>query len=162
MRIYKFENTELNVSEEIHKDILPEECFVDIFTELIQEDLLKPEHRQFLEAYGKKNNLSGYSILWAHGGCDKRTKWGYIDNEKLRSIQSWIDDKDGKYLALMLNCCNMNSEDIKSRKSLVLSPNKEFSPLSLGSHLVQIELYCPRLGYLDDYVIGFETEKLKR
>ena len=164
MKIVRKGNDELHVSEEIMDELKMRDN--DYYLEMsigdsIQEFLSNPLHKEYEELYRQKNNLSGCGILFAHGDSYQRNKWAYQDAGKWKNVQKWINENDGKFSALILKCCNPGSAEIKSKKSIVLMPNQEFSNVLHNIGEVQIEIYAPGKGYIDEYVIEDETKKLQ-
>ena len=69
---------------------------------------------------------------------------------------------DGKYKALILYSCNPGRNEITSEKSPVLVPNEKYSHVLLLKGRVQVELFLPKTGYIDSYMIEKEIENLKK
>jgi hypothetical protein len=161
MKFFKYRDIEADISKEIYEELNMKEITPDLLTETIADGFFSdPLYREYSELYGEKNKLEKTCILWAHG-TDNEKKWKYIDNNKILDVQKWINKNDGKYITLMLNCCNAFAHDIFSKKSLVFVPNQEISIVRRECGLVQIELYIPKKGYLSNYEIEDELEKIK-
>jgi hypothetical protein len=92
------------------------------------------------------------AALCAHGGFYDG-EWVYYNNGTPQSIQSWINKKDGQYSLLMINPCNPVGAEVQSKKSAILLPNDDFSAKDLEDGLLQLELYIPKAGYIDNYTV---------
>lgn len=94
------------------------------------------------------------AVLHAHG-YTINGKWKYhADDNKDYLIQRWINEHDGQYSGLFLCTCNPEQEKIHSKKSAILVPNHFYNQTWQDNHLVKIELFLPKIGYVNDY----ETE----
>lgn len=165
MKIFRKGNDEIHASEEIldELDMRDNEYYLEMdISHTIQDFFSNLLHKEYAKLWGQKNNLQGYGILWAHGDSCLGKGWKYEDNGKFRSVQKWINENDGKFSTLILKCCNPDAVEIKSKKSVILVPNQEFSNVLHQIGGVQVELYAPRKGYLDDYVIEYELKKLRK
>jgi hypothetical protein len=163
MKIFKKNDYEAHISKEVMDEF---ETMDDMALEMVSENSIKhiltnPLHRKYIEAYSRKNNLKGFCLLYAHGDTYHDVDWGYEDKGKIKSVQKWIDKNDGKFSALLLKCCNPYAVEIKSKKSIILVPNEIYSGIGQDTGNVQVEIYVPKIGYLDDYVIEDEIKKLE-
>ena len=127
-----------------------------------------PKIKELAELYSKINKLRGMAILSAHGGCDynynrrKWKKWVYYDDKKIFSVQGWINKWDGRYGTLILHCCNPEHLEIYSRKSSVVCCNNVYSGLLQAHCKVQVEIYLPRIRYVDSYIIDNVIKEFKK
>jgi hypothetical protein len=125
------------------------------------------EYKEMTELYMKKMKLEKKAMLIAHGN-DIDEKWVFTDGRNEFPVQGWINVNDGVYGLLVLCCCNPEGRQIHSRKSAVLVPNNIYSPLlqrTVGvsaSDSLQVELYIPKIGYIDSYSIAYELEKMRK
>jgi hypothetical protein len=161
---YKHKDIDLFYSPEMKEEHqLNDEWDFNLVCERTVNDFLtlNKEHNELIEAYAKKNNLEGIAILMAHADTiDKKFRY-YINDTKTPCVQSWINKMDGKYKALIMYACNPEADDIVTKKSPVLFPNNVYSGLKVMEGKVQIDLFLPKVGYVDPYMIGEEMEKLK-
>ena len=123
--------------------------------------LKDPVKKEVAELYARQQCLEGTAMLLAHGGS-QNGEWVYSADNKSFKVQDWINELDGKYAVLCLNCCNPGHHEIYSGKSAVLAANHEFSWVGLDVGEVQLELYIPKIGYLDSYIIENELEKMRK
>lgn len=119
------------------------------------------DYKRFVEVYEKLNGLSRWGILDAHGD-DEDIIWKYHDKGQEFKVQDWIDEHDGKYSLLILSVCNSHALEIKSKKSLVLSPNNVVAGWRLDFGHVKFELYVPRKGYINSYTFDAELKRLEK
>ncbi len=103
--------------------------------------------RKILEVWGQVNELEGYVLLHAHGTA-KNGKWVFTDGGRGYDIQKWIDQMDGKALAILLQCCNPENCEIHSERSIIIHPKDRMNYIGLirGGHL---RIYVPGEGYLE-------------
>lgn len=159
MLLYYHQDVELHLSPDISSDF-------NITTPERLEERVKHNLRVFMEHNPKYKEyihrfspLKGVIILDAHGD-EKEGKFVYWDGDKSYSVQSWINRNDGRAAALILSCCNPASLEIRSKKSIVLVPDQTFSGERLNNGKVTIEMYVPKVGYVDSYIIDYELGKL--
>jgi len=114
----------------------------------------------------RRPDLRGYAILDAHGSMHGR-EWFYDGKELpkgslLHSVQSWVNEHDGKELVLLIFCCNEGNCSITSKESIVIHFDgkvatgddhdcEEDGIIALSS--VQhkgIRFYLPWYGYLEN------------
>jgi len=123
------------------------------------------QRRGILEDYSQENSLEGLCMLSADGGLlikkqssladrlrfDRNNffMWQYEDDGTIHSVQEWIDEQDGKYLALLLNVCNPLNLDVQSQSSILFVPDNEYS-IFLQGREVNVRMYVPGIGYIDD------------
>lgn len=168
LKVYSSREADLFISEGVERDLDEEHNYEEDIQTKRRQDYM--EHvldcyfsREVYKLSGLWKRLKGLdrmAILSAHGHFDGR--WLFDDGEREYPVQRWINQQDGKYSALLINCCNPGRQAISSKKSLVLVPNKVYS---IFDHLrgdVQIELYLPGSGYIDEIVIEDEIRQLKR
>jgi len=150
-----FGNHEIGESLE---DIDDAQDFLD--TKLDQFFGNRPEYREYIDLYGKIHGLDRYALLAAH--ADTNGKWVYFDGEREYAVQSWINEVDGKYSGLLLCVCNPRSHIPKSKKSILVVPDSDidFRPWSERDPI--FSLLVPKVGELDSYTIGYETEQLRK
>lgn len=116
--------------------------------------LRRKYHKEIVDAYSNASGMSGYALLYAHGG---HTEGSWICSEKigrkkrpLWKIQDWIDGLDGSYLCLIVACCNPRNDRISSKKSIVFHLDSSFNLLSLIRRKSNFKMYFPGEGYLTD------------
>lgn len=165
MKIIKQKNLDMHISDEEFKERqLCDKMLLDDHIDSIIENVFSNNlYKEFSEMYAAKiSNLKGNCILNAHGTSTSNGKWGYEDKGKIKSIQNWINNNDGKYSNLIIVSCNENSVPIDSKKSLVFVPETIYSHSGREGTKSKFEMYVPVLGYVDDYIIKHEIEKLKK
>lgn len=161
---HTYKKIDLFYSHDMKEDLmLDNEMSLEIISwrtiEIFLEDNL--EYDKLINVYAKKNNLERIAILLAHGQKIKN-KWFYFNEDKISSVQGWINNLDGKYKVLILHSCNPGRDEIYSKKSPVLAPNEIYNNLLLEEGKVQIELFMPGSGYIDSYLIEEELKKLEK
>ena len=128
---------------------------------------LRKAHQEILtyvSLYERLTGLKNTAILNAHGQFDGRN-WIYFDGEEQIPIQEWIDCIDGKYSNLaILACCQHERFKLKSKKSLLIVPDREVDTLSVeeGRSLLDVlfRLFVPGKGMINPYAYEKETEEL--
>ena len=161
---YTHKNTDMFYTRDMEDERrLDNKCVLELITSQTVENFLgfNEEYNELIEAYAKKNNLERIAILLAHGD-EINKKWCYLNGHGNFSVQSWINKMDGKYKLLILHTCNPGRNEITSEKSPVLVPNEKYSYASSLRGRVQIELFLPKTGYVDSYMMEKELEKLKK
>lgn len=76
-------------------------------------------------------------------------------------MQRWINKYDGEFGIIILQSCNPESIEIHSKKSAVVHYNHIYSGLRQARAEGQLEIYIPKIGYVDSYVIDKEIEKMR-
>ena len=125
--------------------------------------------RAIMEQYTLKANLEGYCMLFADG-CSRLRKplspkdvitfnnnrifeWIYGDHGEIHPVQEWINQQDGKYLALFLNVCNPLNLDVQSKSSILFVPDNIYSVMSHASKGI-VRMFVPGHGYYEDVPQG--------
>jgi len=106
------------------------------------EDFLTPKFKKLVDLYSKENKLGKIAILYAHGYM-KNKKWCYSDGENLFSVQSWINEMDGKYKLLILKVRNEQGHEISSKKSVVFFFNQDYSVKDREHGKVKLKFFYP-------------------
>lgn len=117
---------------------------------IIGDMLTNDKFAEIVRVHSQRMGLERKAILWAHGSTNGRS-WRYSHNGKNHFVSSWIRHMDGKYGALLLPCCNPGAHKVSSKKSAIVAPNDEYSPIGAEAGEVQLELYIPGIGYIDSY-----------
>lgn len=159
MQIYRYQDIELHLSPDKSSDFTI--TTLEHLEERVKHNLRifmerNPKYKEYIHRFSL---LKGIIILDAHGD-EKEGKFVYWDGDKSYSVQNWINKQDGRTAALILACCNPASLEIRSRKSIVLVPDQTFSGERLDKGEVTIEMYVPKIGYIDNYTIDYELEQL--
>ena len=119
------------------------------------------DYTELISLHSKKQGLERLAILAAHGDYQNNS-WVYTDGKNDFPVQGWIDQMDGKYSLLILYCCNPNSGEISSKRSAVLAPNYIYSGFRMMNCDGQVELYLPKIGYVNPYIAGFLKEQMEK
>lgn len=129
---------------------------------LLRNFLRRRLFRELLLEYSARTGLKGYALLNAHGGS-KNNRWHFRDGKSTVDVQDWINETDGKYLALFIKCCNRKNYDIESDASIVLHPHSKISELAL-IHGYNMRLHFPGEGYLErsPYKLRRTIDELRR
>jgi hypothetical protein len=107
----------------------------------------------------------GVAILNAHGSREK-TIWHFSDG-CLKTVQSWLDEVDGKYGTVVLLVCDepwlINPPT--TRKSLLFYPDGIVSSVPVlgdsdDGELHHYEAVHPTYGEINGYTVEHATEKL--
>ena len=131
------------------------------------EDIFKgrEDFERYIKLFGKINHLNDYAILFAHGG-EVNGNWTYCDNGKDIKVQNWVNKTDGKYAGLILCSCNPGSYSLISKKSVLVYSDSDIDFIGGGGEItgrnVCFDLYVPKKGNIDSYVMGVELEELER
>jgi hypothetical protein len=152
---YTYKDIDLFYSDEMkEQEKLDNEISLEVTAMMAVKNLLEQnkEYSELVETYAKKNSLENIAILYAHGE-EINNKWHYFSNDKAFSVQRWINKMDGKYKALIIYSCNPGGNEITSKKSIVLAPNRLYSGKIARHGEVNIELFLPGTGYVDSYMI---------
>ena len=166
MKKFTLDNIDIFYSDEMERESeLEEELDFRAIIDSTLDSFLKFNKKigELAMLYSEKQGLERIAILSAHGDYDyEKRRWTYRDNEKDFSVQRWINKNDGKYGILILHCCNVLSKEIRSKKSAVIAYNYIYSGFRQANYEGQTEIYLPKKGYIDSYVIDNEIEKLKK
>jgi len=173
MRILQFERADIFVSPDLFHDIRMrleegEEDFgesdtVEYFTdcESVLHNGIDSCTREYIQLFvSTSQKPKSFAFLNAHGFCEKRS-WMYSDGRRANKVQSWIDRYDDKYAVLVLLVCNTDHLTPRSKKSLLVVPDRSFRPHHLGLGEASLSLIYPEKGELD-YTIEHEIVELKR
>ena len=125
-------------------------------------DRLEQEVMAFLTDYQAAHG--GMAILDAHGHRDPESnEWLFEDDEHERTVQSWVDEMDGRFGVLVLLVCDDGA--IGTRP-----PTTKFSILVVGDGLVRsgigledyhnFQLLHPSYGEISDYTVADARAKL--
>ncbi|MEM4244867.1 MAG: hypothetical protein QW404_02500 [Candidatus Nanoarchaeia archaeon] len=163
MKIFRSKHSEFHVSDDLIKEFEEDVgCFdEDLNIEMVLEDFVKGDIKEYVSLYSKLSGLKGFGLLYAHGQESVRG-WRYTDKGKSYSVQGWVNNMDGRFNALVIDVCNPNSRGVHSKKSLIIAPNQIYSSLRQDIGDVQVELFVPKIGYLDSYIFEEELESLRR
>ena len=156
------ESTEDSMREvfDDHSIEIDEPYFFQLLIESTLRNFLPLKALELVNLYAKQNSLEGIAILNAHGDMNN-DKWCYSDAENLFSVQSWVNKMDGKYKALLLKVCNEEGKEVSSKRSIIFHPNEVYSSEDQRVGEVQVELFVPGRGYVNDYLIDSEIKRLK-
>lgn len=129
----------------------------------LEEHGCRAKQEELAKLYCEINRLDykNRAILLAHGFF-KKGQWFYIDNKKEYLVQKWINKYDRKFGILEIHCCNPNSVVPSSKKSVIFWFNNYVSEKLINSSEVQLELYVPSIGVVDNYVIDFYIKKFRK
>jgi len=116
----------------------------------------RPKFKEYIDLYGKIHGLDRYAFLAAHGYTNG--KWGCFDGKKEYTVQSWIDRVDGRYSGLLLCVCNPGNHTPKSKKSILVIPDRNVGPAEEAI----FSLLDPRLGEVDSYTIDCKIKQLSK
>jgi hypothetical protein len=122
-----------------------------------------PDYKRVVDLYSKIIGNDKIVCLSAHGGDNEFGEWVFEQEGEEYSVQDWINEQDGKYAAILLNVCNESAKTITSKESIVLAPNYIWGDcvkLREGGKL--LDLYLPKVGYIDSYVIDYEIGELEK
>ena len=135
----------------------------DYFKDIIEDtlnDFLPSKTKELIDLYSEKNGLERIAILCADGDSVNH-KWYYFDGNNNFLVQNWVNKMDGKYKLLILKVCNEEGKEVSSKKSIICFPNEVYSVANHKKGRVQVELFVPEIGYVDNYIIDDEIKKLK-
>lgn len=119
----------------------------------------KDSFREYCELYARLTGLKPYAILAAHGNTNG--EWVYSDSGKTRSVQRWINLRDGKYGTLIIYACNPGVHTPSSKKSLLWAPDADVRLSESFRGDYTFDLITPTKGIIDSYVIDYELGQLK-
>ena len=164
-RLLKYRNgdTDFFYSQEAKKDYeLDDKTSLDNFIDDILDNFLEtnPKYGKLIDLHSKNYHLNGKAILSAHG-FSRDDSWFYLNGGD-HLVQDWIDKMDGKYAALILHCCNPDSHQISSQGSAVLAYNYIYSSIRQELGDGKVELYIPKIGYIDSYIVDWQISQLKK
>lgn len=130
-----------------------------LFSLFLDRILKKRLLRDYVDAYGKSNNLERCALLAAR--CIEEDRGSFRDGSRRRSMQSWVESEDGKYSALILPSYS-SAKMPKTRKSILVLPDIDLID-SNGADLNETFLYklvVPGREKVDHCNIENELEKL--
>jgi len=116
----------------------------------------------YMKLFSRLKGKKGICVLSAHGDRKRHDQWYYVDGGESHSMQAWIEEQDGKYLALFLDSCNPNSSMPTTRESILFYPRARYSPigqflaesyehpeLRKGFEDIYVEMYVPWAGIIN-------------
>jgi hypothetical protein len=172
MKIFNLKQGQAHFSGDLFKEIIkeglvqtPKEQITTGIESYINECLIpivarkNPKFIEYVDLYGKANNLQGNAFLFAHGSSNG--EWNYHDGKKEKPVQKWINSMDGKFAGLWLFSCNPGHHTPKSKKSVILLSDRDIGL----SHIVDnsiFSLWVPKIGDVNSYVIDYEVQSLKQ
>jgi hypothetical protein len=89
-------------------------------------------------------------VLKVHGVSNPEGRFLFHDGKKLRSVQRWIDENDGRASVLVIMGCNPHGRTIVSKQSIVLHPKGKISECALQTNHSLIRMYVPNIGYVEN------------
>ena len=122
----------------------------------------REEYRDLIEFNAKNFSLEDKIAILAAHGVNKNNVLYYIDGINRRPVQEWINEKDGKYKALILLCCNRESNLVSSKESSIIIPNNDTRSEGYFPMAVNFELYLPPFGLVDSYTLDNLLNELKK
>lgn len=149
------------ISDEIMEEYKLHDLDSDTAILSFWKEFMREGYEEYINIYSKKYAFQYEKVvLEAHGDCEK-TSWMYADN-KMKSVAGFVRKYDGIAGLIWLIVCNPMDEIIKTKKSLVLYANDEFSALSMNyAKGVHSFLFSPIHGQLDSYTVNHDIEELK-
>ncbi|MEA2715333.1 MAG: hypothetical protein QOG91_361 [Candidatus Parcubacteria bacterium] len=109
--------------------------------------LRKKSVKELIKMWRKKTGLKGVAILVSHG-IPRTRKWFFWNENRRKLVQTWIDENDGSYVALVIAVCNPERRRITSRKSIVLHAVNNLHHPVIAENGKRIRIYVPGTGYL--------------
>lgn len=124
--------------------------------------VIKNNFFKILDLYSRATGLKNIAVLDAHGNSTfKKNCWEYKDDEFKRPVQEWVDENDGKYLCLMLWCCNMGNFKPKTKKSLLIFADNVVSGAKVKNGTAKVIMFSPMHGVLTGENIESCLQSLK-
>ena len=119
-----------------------------------------PLYSKYVAAYGARLGIGPSAVLIAHGGTNAAGEWVITDEYRTVSIQSWIDEADGRYAAIIFRVCNPGRCIPVTLQSLLFVP---FGAVyTEASDLNCYYLVDPFVGEVSPYTIEHDLSKLRR
>ncbi len=147
------------VDKEIETDLdkicSAEDFFDETLKSFFRERL---KYKEYIDLYGKTHSLNRYAVLMGDGGTSDN-RWVYSDGKKESVVQSWVDQVDGKYSALLLFVSNPGSHTPTSKQSILVVPD---GVIMLGHRSPLYNLLVPEVGEVDPYTVDFEIGSIPR
>ncbi len=115
---------------------------------ILNQFLRRPAYRQLVHKNSFRLINEKFVLLRAHG---KILNGEYIfhDGNRVRWVQDWINEHDGKANTLVVMACSHPLVSITSRRSLVMHPFGTISSLKL-SQRERVRMFVPGIGYVED------------
>jgi len=117
-------------------------------------------YRELIDVWGTLYGLEGCAVLDAHGDTRDTPddQWFYYENNiPINPVQTWVNELDGSYCALMIVACNPDNIEVYSERSLVFYLDRVLIwPLLVGNRGA-VRVYVPGEGFLEK-----EYKKLKK
>lgn len=132
----------------------------DIICELEQKvyDAINKEEafKKYIDLYSRSEGIGGIAMLYAEEDCTVRGESAYLDGNRIKRTQGWIDKHDGKYGCLIILWHNSSDgpvyDGVKSKKSLIL--------MESGASFC---LYSPMAKeIIDAYTIDYHLKQLRK
>ncbi len=162
MRKFNFKEGDMYISQQIIKELGAR--ITKDYLEWGLDNLLgsRPYFREYIDLYGRLNNLPKFALLEAHGNTNG--DWVFYDGPNgdiKRSVQKWIDENDGNYSGLLLCVCNPGEHTPNSKKSILLVPDTNVDFRGGDSGETAFSLLVPEVGEINAYTIDHELGKLR-
>ncbi len=166
MKTFTFKLGKLYLSQDLY-DYYRGDHYLDLDSILEEKEEsfseLLSNFNEYVMLYGQKYGLKDYAVLDAHGQSNGR--WVYLDGDKEKSVQGWIDSVDGRYAGILLYCCNPGHHTPIVKKSCLIVPDANvYSKRSSLMHRKDssYNLIVPgREEEIDLYTIDYETKQLR-
>jgi len=109
----------------------------------------RPTYKSLIKAFSKKSGLSGFAMLYGHGGV-RKGNW-HIGDRGRPYVQNWINSIDGERAVIALRICNPEDMEITSKRSIILHTTRSLTALDIYRK-GPVRIYVPDEEYLDgDY-----------
>tara|TARA_Y100000310_G_scaffold330459_1_gene402125 strand:- start:3062 stop:3571 length:510 start_codon:yes stop_codon:yes gene_type:complete len=115
-------------------------------------------NESMIEVYLHERRLGNKKAILSAYGHMEGFEWNYEINNKSVPVQNWIDEMDGKYGTLFVNCNSGGHGTIKSDLSpVVVSQHAYLSKREFKDDfdINSIELYLPVLGYTNPHIAPY-------
>lgn len=120
-----------------------------------------PEIMRFLKRYQKK--YGDIAILDAHGHRSEDGVWLFFDQDEFRSVQSWVDEVDGKFGVLVLLVCDTNARyqnpPTTNKSILVVGDGIVHSGLGSAKYH-SFQYFHPTYGEITGYTVDDAVKSL--
>jgi len=105
------------------------------------------------------------ALVEAHGSLsDDEKRWKFASQDKHFLVQTLVNKLDEHYSSIWLVICNEGQKPINSQKSAAFIYNSNV-PAGTGirkNSLVNLELYLPKIGYIDTYMTEHLIKQFKK
>ena len=110
--------------------------------------------QKYIEIYSQISQLNGFAMLESESDYLASLDEWYRDGKRIKRVQRWIDEQDGKYACLFLCVSGISEKLVESFKSLLFIPDRGVSDTVFS-------LFSPLHGLIDMYTVDYYLKEIE-